>query len=390
MSSTLGKLQDTQLENTVCRVIYVPGPLDPVIPSIRLPRARNTAAVPTTASRPAPAAGAAPGADAGREADGRGGKGDGGKERVLQLTPTSKNVLRRNLRLAPGLSAAGFSEDPNQCPDNTVGAGEGGGAGDDTPEDQTFTALKSLSRSGGKKGAGKAAPVPPESVILLTRLGGPRRPGGGAGGAGANASTADTPPVSKSNNHQGTLNVAESTAGPTALEDQEAATAARLRLLWTEQAMVVGPESRPRGLKEGGGGGGGGGGGLLLHACAGPGTLLAVREALEEGRAEPVGGGGAGGDGDCAGVGCKVSGGTTVAALGSLRQHGAYCVVELDMPTTVPPGPTSDSGGGGGAREGWSVASVTFGRVEAADGDPEAEREKLARRTTGSFVLNFE
>ncbi|CAB1114501.1 unnamed protein product [Ectocarpus sp. CCAP 1310/34] len=357
--------------------------------SIRLPRTRNTAAVPTTASQPAPAAGAGPGADAGREAEGRGGKGGGGKERVLQLTPTSKNVLRRNLRLAPGLSAAGFSEDPNQWPGNTVGAGEGGGAGDDTPEDQTFAALKSLSRSGGKKGAGKAAPVPPESVILLTRLGGPQRPGAGAGGAGANVSSADTPPVSNSNNDQDTLNVAEGAAGPTALEDQAAATAARLRLLWTEQAMVVGPESGPRGLEEGGGGGGGGG--LLLHACAGPGTFLAVREALEEGGAEPVGGGGAGGDGDCAGVGCRVGGGATVAALGSLRQHGAYCVVELDMPTPVPPGPRSGNESGGvGAKEGWSVASVAFGRVEAADGDPEAEREKLARRATGSFVLNFE
>ncbi|CBN80166.1 expressed unknown protein [Ectocarpus siliculosus] len=387
MSSTLGKLQATQLENTVCRVIYVPGPLDPVIPSIRLPRTRNTAAVPTTASRPPPVAAATPGADAGRGAEGRGGQRDGGKERVLQLTPTSKNVLRRNLRLAPGLSAAGFSEDPNQCPGNTVGAGEGGGgAGDDTPEDQTFAALKSLSRSGGKKGAGKAAPVPPESVILLTRLGGPRRPGGGAGGAGATVSSADTPPTSNSNSNQDTLNVAKRAAGPTEVEDQEAATAARLRLLWTEPAMAVGPESGPRGLEDGGGGG------LLLHACAGPGTLLAVREALEEGGAEPVGGGGAGGDGDCArGVGCRVGGGTTVAALGSLRQHGAYCVVELDMPATVPPGPRSGNGSGGvGAKEGWSVASVAFGRVEAADGDPEAEREKLAHRATGSFVLNFE
>ncbi|CAN0177032.1 unnamed protein product, partial [Hapterophycus canaliculatus] len=44
MSATLGKSRASQLENTVCRVVYVPGPLDPVIPSIRLPRRRIAAA----------------------------------------------------------------------------------------------------------------------------------------------------------------------------------------------------------------------------------------------------------------------------------------------------------------------------------------------------------
>ncbi|CAM9447046.1 unnamed protein product, partial [Scytosiphon promiscuus] len=70
-----------------------------------------------------------------------------------------------------------------------------------------------------------------------------------------------------------------------------------------------------------------------------------------------------------AGVGCRIVGGGTVAALGSLRRHGAYCVVELGMPSaaarertaggeegfdTAPAGGRAEGGGG------WSVASVRF------------------------------
>lgn len=73
--------------------------------------------------------------------------------------------------------------------------------------------------------------------------------------------------------------------------------------------------------------------------------------------------------GDETGMGCRVLGrggggsggrvggrddpdGVTVAALGSLRRDGAYCVMKLGLPQRE-----------GGVKRGWSVAGVEFGRI---------------------------
>lgn len=131
---------------------------------------------------------------------------------------------------------------------------------------------------------------------------------------------------------------------------------------------------------------------VLLHVCAGPGASLAVREALARGEPQSDDGGGSceGGGGDYGllspegsgktesdqgnggrrafgsataagadnreGVGCKV-GGCTVVALGSLREDGAFCIAEIDVPKR-------GRGGSGGGGTGWSVGSVEFGRID--------------------------
>lgn len=143
---------------------------------------------------------------------------------------------------------------------------------------------------------------------------------------------------------------------------------------------------------------------LLLHVCAGPGAFLAVRQALTQGGRHatplsPINGGsgssnegayaespsshgggvssdkrgriGEAGSSEIAGTGCRI-GGTTVTALGSLRRHGAYCVVELDLPRTAigcgttlrVSSDTCEGSAGGDGGEGWSVASVKFGLVD--------------------------
>lgn len=163
---------------------------------------------------------------------------------------------------------------------------------------------------------------------------------------------------------------------------------------------------------------------VLLHVCSGPGSILAVRQVLaEESRKTRVsvfhalnvgeqggvsdvhrkncgGGGGSGGGGtENEGIGCRL-GGTTVAALGSLRRHGAYCVVELGFPNTAVDGGDDYGAGGGsnGGKEGegersgvgapgglgWFVVSIKFGRVDVPrmDGGETAGGERLAVRLT--------
>lgn len=110
---------------------------------------------------------------------------------------------------------------------------------------------------------------------------------------------------------------------------------------------------------------------VLLHVCSGPGSVRAVRQALaeegseagvfpvsafggekgqvngvhgESGAAGGAGGGGGGGTGN-EGMECRL-GGTTVAALGSLRRHGAYCVVELGFPNSAAGDDNCGAGGG--------------------------------------------
>ena len=209
-------------------------------------------------------------------------------------------------------------------------------------------------------------------------------------------------------------------------EEAEAAAAraeaasARLRLLWAleEKRLDSGDGVQ--------------GGGVLLHACSGPGALRAVQEAIREGAKGVMGdassvyeaclprgctenvGDGRGSSsssrgGDAAaistaaasavaadspsvgqvavrgegqgeekgGVGCRI-GGCTVVGLGSLRQHGAFCVVELNMPGV----------GGEGGQGGWSVAGVEFGKIDVGLGERETERLQSLGR--GNFVLNFE
>ena len=81
-----------------------------------------------------------------------------------------------------------------------------------------------------------------------------------------------------------------------------------------------------------------------------------------------------------AGVGCRV-GGCTVTALGSLRDRGAYCVVELAMPRRT---------GHGTISSGWSVAGVQFGTLEdGSDGEREEAKRKPAGGAAGNFVLNY-
>lgn len=83
----------------MCRVVYVPGPLDPVIPSIRLPhRGIGTAGLADRGPLKQPM----PSAAGGRQSRGRGGAAEGAavqgvsgdRDRILQLTPTSKNLYR--------------------------------------------------------------------------------------------------------------------------------------------------------------------------------------------------------------------------------------------------------------------------------------------------------
>lgn len=161
---------------------------------------------------------------------------------------------------------------------------------------------------------------------------------------------------------------------------------------------------------------------VLLHVCSGPGATRAVQQALargeggkagavvvpicasnqevgEEAKAEYVfeeetGRGrrrdGAGGGGVKGGVACRI-GGTTVAALGSLRKDGVYCVVELGLPVTdngggsakgAAQGRGGESGGIGVTR--WSVASVRFGQIDVSmnAGNYMAGGERLNVRST--------
>lgn len=127
-----------QLENTVCRVVYVPGPLDPIMPSIRKPRRRPSSSLANGnvgASTPYTSVPLTAKVEEGHQRRREGGTveqrdqrrwkgvkeggereqgigddfGGGGRRRsreermaggegVLQLTPTSKNLLRYKLR----------------------------------------------------------------------------------------------------------------------------------------------------------------------------------------------------------------------------------------------------------------------------------------------------
>eukprot|EP00752_Nemacystus_decipiens_P017908 g16053.t1 len=437
MSATLA-----QLENTVCRVVYIPGPLDPVMPSIRLSRTQSN-------NSTAAAAGAGQG--------------------LLQLTPTSKNLYRRNLRLAPGLSVAGFTEEPHQrisgssfsFARNRHGAGWSSGQ-DKLTDDRTaalsrtrrrnlaasdLEASSSLHPSSGRHARCSApgdmrrlpplTPSEPHLPLRVAHLGKPARDRGGQRHWQQVLLPLLRPPHCT----------------------REAVTAARLRHLWAQQRQqqqlqqnaaavaadsddsAAGGRTTVNGDSEGGGGGDGGGdggvGGVLLHVCAGPGAILAVREAISEGDSrknqQQRGHGGGGGvdgvlaspilrpregegetdgeglvgagvadgagpgesgvaveDGSSAGIGCRIAG-CTVTALGSLREHGAYCVVELAMPRR-------EQQGGGGAHavgSGWSVAEVHFGRVGVEDGGSECEREEANRKlagaaAVGNFVHNYD
>ena len=241
----------------------------------------------------------------------------------------------------------------------------------------------------------------PESIILLTRTGGPRPSQVGLRGGGS----AISPRA-----------VAAAFAAAASRAEGRAETEARLlHRLWAERLA--------RGRRRGGSrpavtsrGGEEEGGRVLLHACAGPGAARAVREALASGRRGELGavplalsseekekplrgefshGGreanghvgdsrpGTGLEGESGGgLGCKI-GGCTVVALGSLREQGAFCVVEFDVPSF---GGAGEGNGG----EGWSVACVEFGRVGIPTANDRAEAaHALNRGGDESFVLNF-
>lgn len=369
------------------------------------------------------------------------------------LPPTlySFAVCRRNLRLAPCLSMAGFTEEPNPRIDSSssskkrdveVGGigGEGKFAGD-----QTYSTLRSLCRSGSRNRGGRGPAngsssgaaslmarkaAPPESVILMTRLGGAQRGGrwrrrpsasgscADAGSSGNSGSVATIAASKGTRTRDGFSTDDEATAAAAAV------TAARLGHLWAQQGgaaatRVAEGDSNSNGSAEGGLKVSHAGG-LLLHVCAGPGAILAVREALSAGAGEEAteqhgrqGHGGAvalpiprgreeregeglvpgvdnngrnsqadGGESSSGiGIGCKI-GGCTVAALGSLREHGAYCVAELAMPRRGGDAATTSSSS-------WSVADVQFGKVDGCDGERKESKRRLAHAAAGNFVLNY-
>lgn len=370
-------------------------------------------------------------------------------------------LSRRDLRLAPGLAAVGFTEDavmpkdleenvPSTVPSrnhDTSSITPGLGVGDNCEyfstcsdkTDRVLYALEALCRGPKVRGrcAEQASPSsasvanvrPGQGVILLTRIGGAwdERPadhvnnedsGDGLGGGSSNTRSssqqvggllagvsAKLPWRTRTENTSaiGTascLGGADRSAKPMkslrALRQRESATVRRLRRFWRilgdQQAGILGvsggrgcrmlPPSRE----------------VVLHACAGPGVLRAVKESMSEARASALGlsalpnpmsssqflwepllhkahpvatsrginDGMENGQDELAGVACRLPG-LTVAALGSLRKHGAYCVVELAMPAETKQG---------GVRAGqtrWSVASVNFGRIDVpsleVDGD---------------------
>ncbi|CAM9524411.1 unnamed protein product, partial [Ascophyllum nodosum] len=409
-----------QLENTVCRVVYVPGPLDPLIPSVRASRRRAGRPCDSMARRQGwlladkwpretnasilrarAASHARRAVDRGEAGSGRGGgrgfpvgmeamnpggrglgkgmggsggsDGDGGGSGggcdddasmlQLQLTPTSKNLFRRTLRLAPGLLAAGFTQEvrgggitrsrnmnnnfksqfvatPTSTPlagmtggirgggrglarrlSSTGGGGFSGGGSDDPAHEEDIIAFLravclrpvgglaargrgetkgpvakrsppgqwSSSSSTSRASARGRAAVPsngfatggtadgsilPESIILLTRTGGPRPSQVGLRGGGS----AISPRA-----------VAAAFAAAASRAEGRAETEARLlHRLWAERLA--------RGRRRGGSrpavtsrGGEEEGGRVLLHACAGPGAARAVREALASGRRGELG-----------------------------------------------------------------------------------------------------
>lgn len=359
------------------------------------------------------------------------------------------SIGRRSLRLAPALSAVGFTQESRTYvttsfllgrprDDGLPGSLTTGGRRreDAIPHQQkpdevsrALEALTQVPKAGGAGGSQEAADRPQagtaglnQSVILMTRLGGEwverkddhvveARKGrrvvarGGAGGragsgggvvpnTGGLFSTAFTWKFKSDGSWAGepwggvppTRNTEALMSGSLrALRSREEKTVARLRSFWRKQRDRHG---------SGGGSGLNGGGArcpargtgskkVLLHACAGPGTFRAVREAAAEAGCSPIrpassrssspdaaggepeagdrSGGGKDGQGledetGVAGVGCRLPG-VTAVALGSLRKHGAYCTVELDLPARA-------SGGVGAGERGWSVGSVKFGRVE--------------------------
>lgn len=210
-----------------------------------------------------------------------------------------------------------------------------------------------------------------------------------------------------------------------AQENLEVMTAARLlRRLWAQEAS----RKRRRSVStiedvgaDGDGDGGTERGGLLLHVCAGPGAARAVREMLASGQANKLDSlsaeeasplpsppeGTVNGSVNTlkaakenleleermhakgGGLGCRI-GDFTVAALGSLREEGAHCVVELGFPENLEGGSVRGKGDMD-VRE-WSVASVRFGRV----GVPSVgERAALAHEYSSrggdqGFIVNFD
>lgn len=80
----------------MCRVVYVPGPLDPGMPSIHLARAEGAR------SGNSERGGGGAAGSASRETTG----GRAARERLLQLTPTSKNLHRYDLVGGAGPAAA--------------------------------------------------------------------------------------------------------------------------------------------------------------------------------------------------------------------------------------------------------------------------------------------
>lgn len=410
--------------------------------------------------------------------------------------------VRRNLRLAPGLSIAGFTEEPvehpggdadsnNNSSSNINNDGDADAAPKSPPHDKTFATLQTLSRGNRRgrqttgrmslsnnvdtsKGNDDAKAAGAESVILLTRLGSARHEDG-SDSPDEYSVTVETP--------GGALTSGATNTAPADGSIPEATTAARLRRLWSQQKSVGAAGSEPQipgtadGMEQEDGCG------LILHVCHGPGTFRAVREALAEGRvkgggggngavpivgegpevlskrgrknftddysdsgsgaavssqstpppisteqkdqeAQPmdkqggeeyVGGGSASaeknargeegttdgenapscydnreesGEALAAGLGCTIIGGCTVAALGSLRRHGAYCVVELGMPTTNSSRRTGTAGDEAVANKGgWSVASVSFGAIPGGEG--ERCGGAGSRGITGNFVRNF-
>lgn len=267
--------------------------------------------------------------------------------------------------------------------------------------------------------------VQDDSMILLTRTGGPLSCNNdpefvyyrGVGKSG------DVNDIAGIREQQTKLEKDMEFAMVRAQENLEAMAAARLlRRLWAQEAS----RKRRRSVSAAADviadrDGGTERGGLLLHVCAGPGAARAVREMLASGQANkldslsaeeassspsPPGGKVNGSVNmlkevkatleleECMpakgrGLGCRI-GDFTVVALGSLREEGAHCVVELGFPENLEG--VSVRGKGDMDVRGWSVASVRFGRV----GIPSVgERAALAheyscRGGDQGFIVNFD
>lgn len=303
--------------------------------------------------------------------------------------------------------------------------------------------LETVVANGTATAASSRVVVQDDSMILLTRTGGPLSSnndsefvcyGGGGESGGVNS-------IAEVRGQDAELGKEMEFAMMRAQENLEAMAGARLlQRLWTQEAsrkrrrgVSAAAAGRAAGVgvdREGGTLGRTERGGLLLHVCAGPGAVRAVGEMLASGQANgldslsaeeasplssPPGGkvfhqDGVEANGPvdtlqevkaklelgeriCAkgvgGLGCRI-GDFTVVALGSLREEGAHCVVELGFPENLE-GASVRGKEDMDVRE-WSVASVRFGRV----GIPSVgERAALAHEYSSrggdqGFIVNFD